>query len=176
MFDENSTEVVESKLLILYILDRVEKPMTNSEITQFILENNYMNYFMVQQFLSELVNSKFMEFSTKDGNEYYHLSRAGRESLNFFNDRIPAGTKVAVDRSCEKKKKDLIKESQVIANYFMKNDTEYVIILKVVEKDIVLFSLSLNVPSEEQAKLICNKWKSKSDQVYKNIVDILVNE
>jgi DNA-binding PadR family transcriptional regulator len=176
MFEENSSEVVQSKLLILYILDKVENPLTNSEVTQFILENNYMNYFMVQQFLSELVNAKFIEFSTKDGNEYYHLSSAGRATLDFFNDRIPEEIKSNVDSSYEQKKKDMIKESQIVANYFKKNESEYIIILKVIEKDIVLFSLSLNVPSKEQAKLICNNWKEKSNDVYKNILDILINE
>lgn len=176
MFEENSSEVVESKILILYILNIVEKPLTNSEVTQFILENNYMNYFMVQQFLSELVKSKFIEFSTKDGNEYYHLSSAGKDTLKFFADRIPEHIKIDIDTSYEQKKKDMIQESQIVANYFKKNDSEYIIILKVVEKDIVLFSLSLNLPSKEHAKLICKKWKEKSNDVYKNILEILISE
>lgn len=176
MFEESPNEVVQSKLLILYILDKVEDPLTNSEITQFILENNYMNYFMVQQFLSELVNAKFIEFSTKDGSEYYHLSSAGKATLEFFNDRIPGEIKSNVDKSYEKKKKDMIKESQIIANYFKKNDSEYIIILKVIEKDTVLFSLSLNVPSKEHAKLICRNWKERSNDVYKNILDLLIDE
>jgi DNA-binding PadR family transcriptional regulator len=175
MFTDSPQELVKHKLLILYILDRVDIPMTNSEITQFVLENNFMNYFMVQQFLSELVASKFIEFTTKDGNEYYHLSDAGKDTLNFFMDRIPKELKEQIDNLYEKKKEEMIKETQIISNYYKKNDTEYIVNLKVIEKDITLFNLSLNVVSNKQAKIICKNWKENPQYIYKKILDLLVN-
>ena len=176
LFTEDTNELVQYKLLILYILDKVDIPMTNAEITQFILENNYMNYFLVQQFLSELVASKFVEFSTKDGNEYYHLSDAGKDTLSFFSDRIPQSLKVKLDKSYENKKQEMIKETQVIGNYYKKSETEYIVNLKVVEKDIILFNLSVNVVSSKQAKLICKNWKDNPQIIYKKVVDLLIEE
>lgn len=176
MFTEDSNELVQHKLLILYILEKVEMPMTNTEITQFILENNYMNYFLVQQFLGELVNSKFVEFSTKDGNEYYHLSNAGKDTLRYFNDRIPTELKEDIDKSYKEKQIEMIKETQVVGNFYKKNDSEYIVNLKVIEKDIVLLNLSLNVVSSKQAKLICNNWKQNPEMIYKNIFDLLITE
>lgn len=176
MFTENSNELMQHKLLILYILEKVDIPMTNTEITQFILENNYMNYFLVQQFLSELVSSKFVEFSTGDGNEYYHLSEAGKETLSYFSDRIPAELKENISKSYEKKKVELIKETQVLGNYYKKSDSEYIVNLKAVEKDIVLLNLSLSVVSSQQAKLICGNWKQSPETIYKNIFDLLITE
>nr|WP_041701529.1 DUF4364 family protein [Gottschalkia acidurici] len=176
MFTEDTNELVQYKLLILYILEKVDIPMTNSEITQFILENNYMNYFMVQQFLSELVNSKFVEFSTKDGSEYYHLSKAGKDTLVYFNDRIPQHLKDEVDRKHEDKKIEMIKETQVIGHYFKKSDSEYIVNLRAVEKDMVLLNLSLSVVSSKQAKLICNNWKENPHDIYKKVVDLLIQE
>ena len=175
MFTDNPEELAQYKLLILYILDRVDIPMTNSEITQFVLENNYMNYFMVQQFLSELVTSKFIEFSTKDGNEYYHLSNAGKDTLNFFINRIPKKLMSKVDKMYENKKEEMIKETQIVSNYYKKNDTEYIVNLKVIEKEITLFNFSLNVVSNKQAKLICNNWKKNPQIIYKKILDLLID-
>ncbi|EOC99500.1 DUF4364 family protein [Caldisalinibacter kiritimatiensis] len=175
MFTDNPKELAQHKLLLLYILDRIDIPMTNSDITQLVLENNYMNYFMVQQFLSELVASKFLEFTTKDGNEYYHLSKAGSETLNFFIDRIPKEVKEKIDTMTEKKKEEMIKETQIIGNYYKKNDAEYIVNLKVIENDITLFNLSLNVVSNKQAKMICKKWKENPQDIYKKILDLLTN-
>ncbi len=176
MFIDNSKELAQYKLLILYILDNAEIPMNNSEITQFLLENNYMNYFLAQQFISELVSSKFIEFSTKDGQEYYHLSKAGKDTLVFFNDRIPLALKEEIDKKYQKKKEEMVKDSQIVGNYYKKNDSEYIVNLKVIEKDITLFSMSLNVVSNKQAKMICNNWKENPHEIYKKIFDLLIDE
>ena len=176
MFLESNDELVEHKLLILYILDKLDIPMTNTEITQFILENNYMNYFLVQQFLGELVNSKFVEFSTRDGYEYYHLSNAGKDTLTFFGDRITEEVKEDIDGKSKQMKQDMIKDTQVIGNYYRKNESEYIVNLRAIEKDIVLLNLSLSVVSNKQAKLICGNWKENPETIYKNIFDLLIKE
>lgn len=176
MFIDNSKELAQYKLLILYILDNAEIPMNNSEITQFLLENNYMNYFLAQQFISELVSSKFIEFSTEDGQEYYHLSKAGKDTLSFFNDRIPHTLKEEVDKKYQKKKEEMIKDSQIVGNYYKKNDSEYIVNLKVIEKDITLFNMSLNVVSNKQAKMICNNWRENPHKIYKKIIELLIDE
>ena len=43
------------KLMIMHMLNKVEFPLTNSQISQFFLENEYTNYFTVQKSLSELI-------------------------------------------------------------------------------------------------------------------------
>lgn len=176
MFTEDSNELVQNKLLILYILDKVDIPMTNTEITQFILENNYMNYFLVQQFLGELVNSKFVEFSTRDGNEYYHLSNAGKDTLTYFSDRISNTLRDEIDDKYKEKKVEMIKETQVVGNYYKKSELEYIVNLKAIEKDIVLLNLSLSVVSSKQAKLICGNWKQNPEGIYKSIFDLLIEK
>ena len=37
------------KLIILYMLDRVDFPLTNSQISSFLLDRGYTNYFTLQQ-------------------------------------------------------------------------------------------------------------------------------
>ena len=36
------------KLIILYMLERAKLPLTNAQISDFILENDYTNYFNIQ--------------------------------------------------------------------------------------------------------------------------------
>ena len=174
MFMENSKDLAQNKLLLLYILEQVDIPMSNSELTQFVLENNYMNYFMVQQYLGELVNSRFIEFISENGIEYYKLTDSGKSALNYFTERIPDTTKEEINKKYEKKREELVKETQIIGNYYKKNESEYIVTLKVIEKDITLFNLSLNVVSNKQAKIICQNWKDNPQYVYENILDLLI--
>ena len=58
---ENSSELAENKLLMLYVLKTINEPISNIQLTEIILENNFINYFTFQQYLAELEESKFVE-------------------------------------------------------------------------------------------------------------------
>ena len=75
MFNDNTEELAQNKLILLYIIDKSQSSLSNSQITEIVLEDNYMNYFLIQQFLSELVKSKFIEYTKNKGNEKYVLDR-----------------------------------------------------------------------------------------------------
>ena len=94
MFAENTEELAQNKLLLLYIIDKAEKPLTNEEITEFMLENNYMNYFLIQQYLSELTSSKFIEYVHEDDKKIYKMLNKGKITLYYFQDRIPEDIKI----------------------------------------------------------------------------------
>jgi len=175
MFTENTEELAQNKLLLLYIIDKSQTPFSNSQITEFVLENNYMNYFLVQQFLSELVESKFIEYTKNKGKEVYILSNKGKIVLDFFIDRIPKQLIKDVNDKFQIKLEKIKRETQVIGDYYMKGESEYIVYLKLVENDTTLFSLNLNVVSSEQAKMICENWKSKPDSVYQNILSTLID-
>ncbi|MGI6668867.1 MAG: DUF4364 family protein [Acetivibrionales bacterium] len=53
----SSKEIVRNKLIILYIIKRLDMPVSNPHITRLILENRLMNYFMFQQCFNELHES-----------------------------------------------------------------------------------------------------------------------
>ena len=55
MFENSSEETAYHKLLILYILYKIKMDLTNSQITQVVLETEMMNYFSLQQLLSQLM-------------------------------------------------------------------------------------------------------------------------
>lgn len=48
------------KLMILYILSRVDFPLSNAQLTSFILEKEYTNYFNIQRAISELLDDEFI--------------------------------------------------------------------------------------------------------------------
>ena len=63
--------LAENKLLILYLVKKIEIPLSNSEIWQFVSEKNLMDYFSAQQYLSELVESRLLEMTTENNTTRY---------------------------------------------------------------------------------------------------------
>ena len=60
----SSTGLTLYKLMILYMLEKVNFPLTNNQITGFILDQGYTDYFHVQQAISELVESNLITTET----------------------------------------------------------------------------------------------------------------
>ena len=58
------------KLIILFLLDKVDFPLTNAQIANIILSLNYTNYFNVQYSVSDLLETEFIS-SDKIGNKTY---------------------------------------------------------------------------------------------------------
>ena len=66
--------LAENKLLILYLVKKIEIPLSNSEIWQFVSEKNLMDYFSAQQYLSELVESRLLEMTTENNTTRYTIT------------------------------------------------------------------------------------------------------
>ena len=77
------------KLIILFMLDKVDFPLTTSQISEFILEKEYTNYFTIQQALNELTDSHLVRADTMRGTTYYQNTDEGKNTVTYFGDRIP---------------------------------------------------------------------------------------
>ena len=55
------------KLMILYMLDHVNFPLTNSQLTDFFLDHEYTTYFTLQQALNELEDATERSGADPDG-------------------------------------------------------------------------------------------------------------
>ena len=176
MFIENTEALAQNKLLLLYIIDKSEDSLTNDEITEFLLENNYMNYFLIQQYLSELIQSGFIEYINKKDKKIYILLNKGKITLSFFEDRISTKIKEEIDDKFVKIREDEKIATQIIGEYFQKGPNKYIVNLKLVENTETLFSLYLNVATVKQAEKICNTWKNNTEYIYKNLLNMLVDD
>ena len=76
------------KLIILYMLRNSSSPITNSEISEFILDHEYTNYFHLQQALSELEETELIEKRTISNTSYYYLTEDGKNTLTYFENDI----------------------------------------------------------------------------------------
>lgn len=76
------------KLTILNMLDKVDFPLTNTQISNFFLEQDYTDYFRVQQVLSDLEDASLIHAESTHSNTQYTITAAGKETLGFFKDKI----------------------------------------------------------------------------------------
>lgn len=174
MFTNSSQQLAKVKLLLLYIIHRIELPMSNTQLTQFVLENDIMNYFMLQQFLSELKDSKFIIEKSNDKKNVLTITDIGKNTLNYFLDRIPKSQIEHIDQLLNIQKEKLILNAQVTADYVKLKDNEYLVKLKVTENTLSIINLELSVANNKQAKQICEKWLENAPSFYSQIINMLI--
>lgn len=156
------------------MLDKVDFPLTNSQISEFILDQGYTNYFTLQTVINELLESDMIRVENIRNSSLYHLESAGKEAIDIFEDRIPDVIKQDILSFFEKNKYELRSEVEITADYYPTKKEEYYVDCKIKEKGNVLLELKLNVFSKEQAIHICDDWHKDSSDVYGYLVEKLM--
>ena len=77
-----------NKLILLRFMCKMDIPLTSLHISQFFLERNMMNYFDIQQCISDLLYSKLIQYSN-DAKKFYIITQNGRNADKFFSYKIP---------------------------------------------------------------------------------------
>lgn len=176
MFIENTEELAQNKLLLLYLIKSSATPFNNNDITEFVLDKDYMNYFLVQQYLIELVEAEFIEIAEIDSDDVYLILEKGEIALSYFEERIPNKIKEELNTEFDKIEIQEKINTQVLTEYYPKDNDQYVVNLKLVENEETLFSLYLDVATKKQADLICGRWKENTESIYQNVINLLTDE
>lgn len=175
MFDD-TLELAESKLLILYLFNKIKFPVSNNQLTQIILENNFINYFTLQQYLTELVSSNFIKYTDESGNHRFTITDKGVKVLALFENRISNSKIEIIDNYLNNQMEIIKKEVAVTADYTIENKDNFIVNLKATENDSILIDIKINVGSNKQARSLCEKWKSNSSDLYNRIIQLLIQE
>lgn len=162
------------KLIILYMLDRVDFPMTNSQISEFILDKGYTTYFKLQQALSELTDSEFLKEETTHNRTLYHLTEYGAQSIQYFRNKISRSIQEDIKLFLKDKQYELKDESSVKADFYRNTFGEYSVRCQVLENQAPLIDLTLSVPTESEATAIVNNWNKKNQEIYAMLMSQLL--
>ncbi len=162
----NSDAMTLYKLIILYILSKVDFPLTNAQISNFILEKGYTTYFNIQQAMNELEKASLLRVDTIRNSSHLVITEEGRETLNFFSKEIGDTIKREILDYLKEHQYSLRDETSTLSNYYEGKKGEYIASCYVQEQGTKIIEISLNVPSEDEAAAICNNWKEKSQEIY----------
>lgn len=158
------------KLIILYMLDKVDFPLSNSQISEFILDKEYTTYFKLQQALSELMDAGFIREESTHNRTIYHLTEDGTSTIDYFRNNISHAIQKDINDYLKEKKYDLKNEISVKADYYRNTNQEYSVHCQVIENKYPLIDLTITVPSEAEAKIASDNWQKKNQNIYAQIM------
>lgn len=153
------------KLMVLYMLNQVQFPLTNSQMLSFFLDNEYTDYFTFQQAMNELVTADLILSESMHNSSHYTITESGKETLSYFSSNISKAIIDDMDTFLRENQVKLRNESGITAEYY-KSGQEYTVRGQVKEGRNLLFALEISVPNKEQAIAVCNNWAKSSQDIY----------
>lgn len=172
---DNET-LAENKILILYILDLVKRPLSNDEFYKLVLSTTDMNYFYFQQFLLDLTEDKYIETYAIENLPLYRITTIGKNALNLTKDILPGIVKLKVDSNFKTQLDAIEEETSISADFTPKSETEFMVTCKLTENNQSTFEIKTFAGSIEIAKTICSNWNENANKIYPKIIDILTKE
>lgn len=148
------------------MLNKIDFPLTNSQLSEFILDEGYTTYFKLQQALSELAESGFVREESTHSRTFYHLTEEGAETIHYFKNDIPPAIQQDIDTFLKDKQYELKNEVSVKSDYYRNSGGEYSVRCQVIEHGAPLIELTLTAPTEDEAVTISNNWQKKNQEIY----------
>ena len=155
------------------MLDRVDFPLTKSQIGDFILEKEYTNFLNLQQVIGELTDAGLITAQSIRNRTHLSITREGRETLSFFGNQINEGIKTDVNLFFKENEITLRNEVSILSDFYKSTSGEYEAHLIAKDKNINLIDITISVPTKETAGAICDNWQRKNQEIYQYLISQL---
>jgi len=164
------------KLMILYMLDHVNFPLTNSQLTDFFLDHEYTTYFTLQQALNELIEAGLIRMESTHNSSRYEITKEGEDTLSFFKTNISPAIIDDIDGYLKENKFRLRNEVGIISDFYKSTNQDYIVHCEVREGKSILIGFDLSVPDKDQAEMMASHWKERSQEIYSYVMKTLMKD
>ena len=164
------------KLMILYMLDKVNIPLTGTQISDFILMKEYTDFQHLQQALQELTSTGLISEQSLHNTTRYSITDDGAQTLGFFGKQIPASIVADMDEYLEANSFNMRCEIESTSDYMKSGNQDYLVHCEVRDGKNLVIGLDISVPDEESARLVSANWSSKSTDIYATLLKDLTSK
>ena len=162
------------KMMVLYMLGRVDFDLTATQIGEFMVLGDYISFFAFQTLLYDMEKDGMVSSTKADHNTYYHLEDAGRQALEFFGSNLQNDIREEIDEYVSDNKWEMRESSSIRTDYTVNTNGEYAVRLQAIENNLPLIDLTITVPDEETALHVCSNWHERNSDIYGYIMEHLL--
>ncbi len=162
------------KLIVLFMLNRVESPLAVAQISDFIVEKNYTDFITLQQVVSELKTSGMVDTRTAHNRTLVSLTQEGKDTLSYFQNRINPAIQEEILVFLKEHEHSIRSDLSVKGEYYKASQGDYEVHLSAMENQMRLMELTLSMPSREMAAHVCDNWQKKNQSIYQYLMQELL--
>lgn len=168
-----------NKLILLFVLDKMEIPLTENSIIDICTnKNNWLSYMDYKDVMWQLLDVKFIYKTIDSESECrYNITISGRNCLSHFFHKIPASMRENITNFAKANRMNFKRAQEYVSKYQKNQDGTYLCTLQI--KDPLegknIFETKIVIPTSSQSGKICKKWKDKAPYIYETMYELLTD-
>lgn len=172
--DPEMNSVHSVKILLCYILDKLNRTVTEEQLRLISEDSGVISYFFFSDALEELIANGSVEVTEEDGRRIISITEKGRLGSEYFNRYIPLVFRKKLLHSAFS---FFVREENegMCSCDISDNEDGSTVSFRLCDGNTELISMSFYAPDHSQAELISEKIKANPMGAYKNILEYLLN-
>ena len=160
-------DILDVKVLILYILARAETPLTPQTVYELCYQDDSLSYFDVQEAIPQLVKSGHLE---QLPNYRYIITEKGRAVEEVTADSTAFTVRERARVAVERYNKNLKRQQFLRSEIQRKDDGEYLVRMELDDLRGPLMDLTLTAPNLQQARRLEAGFRKNAELTYQAVM------
>ena len=166
-------DMLDVKVLILFVMSKVNYPVTPQEIYELCYQDECLSYFDVCTAIPEMVKSGHLQ--ELEG-EKYEITPKGRETESLTADSIAFTVKQRAENAVNRFNRQIRRSSFVKTQIIPRESGDHSVILSLDDEMGNLMTLELLAPDQRQAVRLSRLCEKKAETVYALIMTELLDD
>ena len=166
-------DMMDVKVLILYVTSRSNYPMTSQEIYELCYQDDCLSYFDVCTAIPEMVQSGHLR-QLED--EKYVVTEKGREAGEITADSIAFTVKMRAENAVDRFNRQIRRSSFVKTQLIPRENGDYSVMMSLDDESGNLMTLELVAPNQRQAVRLSRLFEQKAEMVYNTTMMVLLED
>ena len=166
-------DMLDVKVLILFVMARVNYPVTSNEVYELCYQDDCLSYFDVCTAIPEMVKSGHLK-ELED--QKYEITEKGRADGSLTEDSIAFTVKQRAENAVAKYNRQIRRSSFVKTQVIPRDGGDYSVIMALDDEMGNLMTLELVAPDQRQAVRLGKLFEKKAEMVYNLTMAELLDE
>ena len=166
-------DMLDVKVLILFVMARVNYPVTSQQIYELCYQDDCLSYFDVCTAIPEMVKSGHLK---ELENECYEITEKGKADGSLTEDSIAFTVKQRADNAVSRFNRQIRRSSFVKTQIIPRESGDFSVIMALDDEMGNLMTLELVAPNQRQAVRLGKLFEKKAEAVYNLTMAELLDE
>lgn len=165
---------VADKLVLLFMIEKIDMPVSTLQLMKIVLDNKFMNYFSFQQILNEISENKLVENHTNGSSNFFLITESGKKSLEYFKERIPLGIATYIENNINTIRSAVKQDTSIHTEIIQESDNQFVCVCRIQEENFSLLDVKISVGTKSDAQIIINNWRTNPQTIYEEVLQSML--
>ena len=165
-------DMLDVKVLILYVMNQAEKPLTIQNIYELCYQDDRLTYFDVCEAVPQLVSTGHIE---EQESGHYAITEKGRENVEITADSVAFTVRERARAAVETFNRESTRSGHVRTE-ILERDGVCLALLELHDDVGKLMSMELTAPSRKQARKLAAAFHRSAEQIYSAVMEDLLSD